>query len=126
MPRHTTNEVPTANRKRVVGEFMSVEDAIDRYRDEWVLMYATERDEHHWPSRGYVLAHSHDRDDLNDVLAKEPLRSSPDFDRPPGTYYPFFAVPRVRSGPAYEAAIKQFIADFEAMKKRGSGAGSPE
>ena len=122
---HRAIEEPQAHESDpTTAEFMSIEDAIARYRDEWVLMYVVEWDEHHLPQSGHVLAHSPKRDDLTAVLAKQPPPSWVPSSGVKGTYYPFYAVPRVRSGPAYEAAIRQFIADFEMMKQREHGAGT--
>ena len=84
---------------------MSVNEAIARFRGEWVLMKVTEYDEDHWPSRGYVIAHSPDREEINAAI---PLRSqeviSPEAPRQP--HYVFLAYPRARSLAEYLAMSK--------------------
>jgi hypothetical protein len=84
------------------GELMSVYEAIARFRGEWVLMKVTEYDEDRWPSHGYVIAHSRDRDEINEAI---PWRSQetilPDAPRQP--YYVFLAYPRARSLAEYVA-----------------------
>src|SRR5262245_35683730 len=79
------------------GTLMSVKEAIARFRGEWVLMKVTEYDEDHWPSDGYVIAHSLDRGEISEAVSREPPRHT----LPPGAprlmYYVFLAYPRARS-----------------------------
>lgn len=111
-----TVTVARGQRERSSGKLMTVADAIDRFRDEWVLMKVTEKDEHHWPTKGYVLAHSRDETEVTTALAAEPMPEArpPDEQTPP--YYVFNAYPRLRSGPEYVAAVGQFVTDFITRK----------
>src|SRR5262249_50521995 len=105
-----TDQTTTAT-EQSTGTLMSVNEAIARFRGEWVLLKVTEYDEDYWPSRGYMIAHSPDRDAISEAI---PLRSQeptmPDAPRQP--YYVFLAYPRVRSGPEHRAAMAQFTSDL--------------
>jgi len=123
MLHRAPDQPQTADHDRVAGELMSVEDAIARYRDEWVLMDIADWHERHGPKGGYVLAHSARRDAITDVVVTLPTREERSRTFPDRMYYVFYAVPRITFGPTYEAAVTKFIADFEAMKKeQGAGA----
>jgi hypothetical protein len=108
-----------AHRRQVeqsAGELMSVDEAIERFRDEWVLMRVIEYDEHHWPAKGYVLAHSRDEAQVTAALAGESSPAAPSSGERTEPYYVFNAYPRVRSGPDYVAAASRFVADFITQK----------
>jgi hypothetical protein len=96
----------------VSAEPISVEEATARFRGEWVLMQVSAFDERHNPCAGYVLTHSPDRRDISVELAKQPPRA----ELPPdvGPFYIFRATPLSHSGPEYERALREFVADLEA------------
>ena len=81
------------------GVLMTMDEAIAQFHGEWVLMKVAEHDEDHWPSKGYVIAHSPQRADISAALALEPPRSALPPDAPKQPYYVFLAYPRARSGP---------------------------
>lgn len=93
-------------------ELLTVEEATERYRDQWVLMKAVERDERHEPARGYVLAHSFDEKEVNAALAKEPPLGLLPPEQRTHSYDVFNAYPLTNSGPAYEAAAREFFVQF--------------
>jgi uncharacterized protein (DUF2336 family) len=94
------------------GVLMTVDDAIARFRGDWVLMKVTDHDDAHWPTQGYVLAHSADRAAISAALALEPPRSSVAPGAATQPYYVFRAYPRLRSGPEYQAATTRFLSDL--------------
>jgi hypothetical protein len=81
---------------------MSVNEAIARFRGEWVLMKVTEYDEDHWPSQGYVVAHSSDRGKISEAVRREPPRGKLPPGAPRHMYYVFLAYPRARSLAEYK------------------------
>jgi hypothetical protein len=85
------------------GELMTVKEAIAKFHGEWVLMKVTAYDEDHWPSEGYVIAHSPERGKISKALALEPPRGSLPPDVPRLRYYPFLAYPRARSLAEYHS-----------------------
>jgi hypothetical protein len=90
----------TSGRDVLGDELLSIEEAIARYPDQWVLMKVIDRDNRHQPARGYVLAHSFDEKDVNAVLAREPPLVALPPEKRTHSYYVFNAYPRVTSGPA--------------------------
>jgi hypothetical protein len=68
-------------------------------------MKVTEYDEDHWPSQGYVTAHSPDRDAISEALALEPPRGMLPPDAPRLRFYIFLAYPRARSLAEYHAML---------------------
>jgi hypothetical protein len=88
----------------------TVEEVIERCRDEWVLMQVTGLDDRHRPARGVVLAHSFVRADISWRLAEEPPRNNqPDAVNRP--YYIFRALPRIETRAELERAIAELDAD---------------
>jgi hypothetical protein len=94
------------------GTLMTMNEAIARFHGEWVLMKVTEYDADHWPSKGYVIAHSPKREGISEALALEPPRGLLPPDAPRLRYYVFLAYPRVRSGPEYRAAAAKLFSDL--------------
>ena len=86
---------------------MTVDEARDRYDNEWVLMRVFEFDERQEPLRGYVLRHSRSRKAISNRLAKEPPRSElPKHER----FYIFHTSLRpVRTGPEVDEAVRRFL-----------------
>jgi hypothetical protein len=116
--RDPHNKTSTSTPAMSADELLTVDEAAERYRDQWVLMKVVERDERHQPARGFVLAHSFDEQEVNAALAKEPpLGALPPEERT-HSYYVFNAYPHVSSGPAYEAAVRQFVIDFVTEKAK--------
>lgn len=85
----------------------SVDEVIGLHANEWILMRVTEYDEDKWPAKGIVVAHSPYREALPGALAADDLSD---------THYVFKAVPHLRSGPDFDQAVKEFVADFAAAK----------
>ena len=52
----------------------SIEDMLKRYPDEWLLFEVCERDEYGAPLTGILLAHSPDRDELDDKMDEIEVR----------------------------------------------------
>jgi hypothetical protein len=103
MTANLTTGQPASAAEQSSGEFMSVNEAIARFRGEWVLMKVTEYDEDHWPSRGYVIAHSPEREGISEALRHEPPRGTLPPEAPRLMYYVFLAYPRARSLAEYKA-----------------------
>lgn len=99
---------PEATRRRAPRRILSVDEVNEKYDGECVLMEVTHFDERHEPLRGRVLAHSPDPDEV--------CRAAPSRDAHPGPLYlyAFHAEPRIRSGPEYEQAMKEFVEDLQA------------
>ena len=55
---HSTKPAVARTRaKKAPRELISVEEAIDRYPEQWIAMEVTAYDENQWPTHGYVVAH---------------------------------------------------------------------
>jgi len=55
---------------KLTGEILTIEEICSRYPREWVLIADTESDDQWNPIRGEVLAHSPERDQIDQVLMK--------------------------------------------------------
>lgn len=100
------------------GELMTVTEAIDRFRGDWVLMKVTEMDDHHWPSNGYVLGHSSEEQELIEAMKRERREDESPSNSPRSPYFTFRAFPKVTSGPSFDAALRKFAADLEVGRAR--------
>jgi hypothetical protein len=89
---------------------LSFDEAIALYYGEWVLMRVTAVDEHDNPSRGYVIAHSTERDDISDALRRELPRAVRPSNSAPQRYYTFSAFARVHIGETEDEAAARFAA----------------
>lgn len=105
MTANTGVEPPAVSGEHPTGTLMTVKEAIARFHGEWVLMKVTEYDEDHWPSEGYMIAHSPDRGDISAAVALEPPRGTLPPDTPRRPYYVFLAYPRARSLAEYNAMM---------------------
>lgn len=101
---HRTGPVPDQEiRSAEIGP-LSLDEIIDRYGGEWILMRVTGHDEEHWPAEGYIVARAASQEEL---LEAEELAPPPTPGQP---YCSFLAQHDIRSGPEYDAAVKRFIA----------------
>ena len=89
--------------EQTAGVLMTVKEAIAQFHGEWVLMKVTEYDEDRWPSKGYVIGHSPEREGVSEALALEPPRGLLPPNAPRLMYYVFLAYPRARSLAEYHA-----------------------
>ncbi len=53
-------------------EVLSIDEAMDRYAGEWVLMHVTRHDEDGWPSHGWVTVHAATQQAILDKMEKSP------------------------------------------------------
>ena len=95
-----------ATRRRARGRPLSVDEVRVKFDGEWILLDVTAFDELHVPSYGRILAHSPDPDVVHQAM--------PSRDAHPGPLYLFFAEPLLRSGPEYEQAMEEFVAQVNA------------
>ena len=86
---------------------ITVDEVIERYRGEWILMRITEDDEDGWPKRGYLLEHGLTQDETIDAI-KRWIHLANDGNRWP--FETFLAEPIIKSGPEYAAAVAEFFA----------------
>ena len=84
-------------------EVLTIDEMIDRYYGEWILMRVLEHDEDHWPWKGHVVLHAPTHDELLKAEAHAPRAV------PGQPYYSFPAYPDITSGPIYEREVKKFI-----------------
>jgi hypothetical protein len=85
------------------NEEMSVDDVIENYEGEWILLRITEWDEHHNPSRGAVIVHDLDNQPIWNMWAQLKDESPDSGDR----YYIFQARPVIRT----EEELLKFLRD---------------
>jgi hypothetical protein len=62
----------TAVAEPIPNEELSVDQIMDRFPGEWILMYATRYDEDYWPTHGYVTAHAARQQDMLDEMERQP------------------------------------------------------
>jgi hypothetical protein len=72
------------------GELMTIEEAINRYPCESILMRVLDEDAQHLPIKGYVLAHSSDDQAIEALADREPLKSLLAEKNPTDGYYSFW------------------------------------
>ncbi len=48
----------------------TIEKIKSKYKDEWVLIEVLEKDEYNHPTKGNLIAHSKNRDDIYSALKK--------------------------------------------------------
>jgi hypothetical protein len=72
---------------------MTVDEVVELYPGQWILMRVTGLNEHKDPWQGQILAASYDEDEITEALGREPRPSSlPTGTRPP-LHYIFQANP---------------------------------
>jgi hypothetical protein len=98
--------VPDHETQATEAETLTLDEIIARHRGEWVLMRVTRYDEDHWPAEGSVVAHASSQEELLEAEERAPRAT------PGQPYYSFLAVPHIKSGPIYEAAVKRFFANL--------------
>jgi hypothetical protein len=100
--RTKTREVPP-----VEAENLLMDEAIERYDGEWVLLRVTGRDESNSPSRGDLIGHG-GKARLKRKLIE--ILSQPD--HLPGPYYLFLAYPRIRNGAELPAILARLDGSY--------------
>jgi hypothetical protein len=84
-------------------------EVLGRYPGQWILMRVTSWDERYYPERGYLLAHSDSRADV-DKARLEAIRAP---DSLPGTLSVFEAYPPIRSQDEWLAALERVADEWE-------------
>jgi hypothetical protein len=79
---------------------LSVEEAIERYPDEWIFMEVTAEDEYHAPSHGLLLAHHPKRGVIQRSIMKTIGTRRGD-----EIYYLFYGERRIKSREEWTAAV---------------------
>jgi hypothetical protein len=97
-------------------EELSMDEIIDRYRGQWILMRVTEDDEDGWPARGYLLARAPSQAEILEAEERLP-RADAAADGRVLPYYSFLAQHDISSGPEYEAAVMQLVAELTAARQ---------
>ncbi|HLZ25368.1 MAG TPA: hypothetical protein VKQ30_24870 [Ktedonobacterales bacterium] len=75
------------------GPIMTVDEAIDRYPGQWMLMIVLEKRDG-WPEKGRLIAHSQSRQEI-DEIEMAAIRARPD---PGGVYSMFEGYHLIRTG----------------------------
>jgi hypothetical protein len=98
-----------------LSQDQTIAEIVAQYSGEWVLMRVTGYDENHWPATGFVVAHSPDEEALSTASIPAPYSGPESADTLGQRLYFFRAVPRIRSGPAYDDAAAKFVSEVAAM-----------
>jgi hypothetical protein len=88
---------------------ISIDEFVERYRGEWILMRVTKDDGDGWPERGYLLERAPGQKEIIAALERWVHLAN---DGNPWPFYTFLAEPLIRSGPEYEAAVIEFVGDL--------------
>jgi hypothetical protein len=89
------------------NDVLSIDEVMDRYRGEWILMRVTRHDEG-WPTHGYVTVHATTQNAMLDEMERQ--TESPEHARLP--LHSFLADPDIYIDPSDPAAMKQFMAEL--------------
>jgi hypothetical protein len=89
------------------GTTISVDEVIERYRGQWILMRITEDDEDGWPKRGLLLERASTQRGILAAFEKWIHLAK---DGNPWPFETFLAEPMITSGPEYTAAVAEFFA----------------
>lgn len=87
-----TTENPT-----VEPEVITVDDACERYRGQWILMRLTSQGAHQLPEEGVVLAHEKSRDMMQERI----MAMLPAIKESGSAHYLFGGVKQFRTGEEY-------------------------
>jgi hypothetical protein len=88
------------------AEICSVDEVIERYPGEWIVMRITEYDERHLPARGVLIAHSPSRRTAQRIWGEELSRTEPGN----GVLSLFDACRRITTGEELSASLAELIA----------------
>jgi hypothetical protein len=62
----------TAVAEPIPNEALSIDEIMDRYPGEWILMRVTQYDEDYWPTHGYVTIHAATQQAMLDEMERQP------------------------------------------------------
>jgi hypothetical protein len=54
--------------KKLIDRIETIEEMFARYPDEWIYFEVVEEDEYERPSKGILVAHHPDRDELHELI----------------------------------------------------------
>jgi hypothetical protein len=103
MPEGRSARAASSSQSARNEEVLTIDEMIERYYGEWILMRVLERDEDYFPMKGQVVLHAKTKAELLKAEAQAPpaIAGQP--------YYTFPAIPDITSGPIYEREVKRFI-----------------
>jgi len=102
---HNPAAATAATKDGKTGTF-TIDEIIEHYHGEWILMRVTEDDEDGWPLRGYLL----DVAPTQEEILQAWTRRAPEVSDGKGwPLYTFLAEPLITSGPEYETAVREFF-----------------
>lgn len=58
------------------GEVEPVSGMMGRYPDQWIFFEVLERDENEYPSKGILIAHSPDRDEVHRIAMRTQVQEA--------------------------------------------------
>lgn len=89
-------------------EILTYDEIVERYFGESIVMRVTEEEDGGWPSKGVVLAHALEEEEITEAIRSgEIIRRGPD-GRPAEPLAMFRAYPFVDAGPELDAAVATF------------------
>jgi hypothetical protein len=81
---------------------LSVDEAAERYRDQWILMRVTERDEAGFPVAGVVVTTGRTRESIQPAVMEHFV-----YRRPAVQHFVFFGYRRIRSSEEWAKMLRQ-------------------
>ena len=99
---------PAVDDQPILGEELTIEQIIDRHRDQWVVMRVTGHDEDHWPAKGHVLVSAPRQRQALDELERL-VAAHPETRRKGQPLYSFFAQPDIGPGPEFDAFLQELL-----------------
>lgn len=81
---------------------LSVDEASERYRDQWILMRVTERDDSGFPVAGVVVTTGRTRESIQPAVTEHVV-----YRRPPVQHYVFFGYRRIRSSEEWAKMLQE-------------------
>ena len=99
---------PALKGRPILGDELTIEEIIDRHRDQWVVMRVTGRDEDHWPVKGIVLVVARRQQEALDELERL-VAVHPETRRKGQPVCSFLAQPDIGPGPEFDALLEELL-----------------
>jgi hypothetical protein len=93
---------------------MSIDEAVEAYRGQWMLIKVTARNKYDAPTEGIVVANGPTRDSIQEAIMEHLVRRRPD-----ASYYVTAGYRRLRTREEFEELVRRTIErDRSRGKKR--------
>jgi hypothetical protein len=109
----TNKAAPKPRTKTKTAQIVTVDEAVDLYRGDWIVMRVTSFDAKKEPLAGVVVSHSRSHDRAFKSLGEE-LRHK----KPEDFYYIFLGEPTGRTGEDLRKQLEELAAEEDSVRAR--------